>query len=71
MENDDVKHEFEKLRKEIEDLKRQNLRHERILKQLSTQLTKTVKQFKSLKEATRHSSGAIESIKGVLRNLGR
>lgn len=69
--DDDVKAEFDKLKKEIDDLKRERYRHERILKQLSSQLSKAIKQIRTLKDTSHRNGGAIDGIKSILRNMGR
>lgn len=68
---DDVRAEFEKLKKEIESLKRDNARKDRVLRQLSLQLSKAVKQIKTLKETSSRNTGSLDAVKNVLRNMGR
>ena len=68
---DDVKAEFEKLKKEIEDLKKRDARKERLFVKLSKQFNNHIKQFKVYKNATRSNGNSIETIKNVLRNMSR
>lgn len=68
---DNVRAEFEKLKKEIDDLKKKDVRKERLIRKLSSQLNTNVKQLRSVKEATRRNSSGIDSLKSMLRNILR
>jgi len=69
--DDNVRAEFEKLKKEIDELRKDNVRKDRILRQLSLQLSKAVKQIKTLKDTTHRNTGSLDALKNLLRNTGR
>lgn len=70
MEND-IKQEIDSLKKELQALKKEDIRKERIIRKLSMQLRKTVKTLKSVKENSRRNSNDINSLKGALRTISR
>ena len=68
MEND-VKAEFEKLQKEINQLKKDSAQKDRVIRKLSNELKNSVKRVKYLKEVTNRNAHAIDSLRNALRKI--
>jgi len=66
---DEIAKEVTSLKKEVETLKKNDARKERIIRKLSLQLRKAVKTIRTVKESSRRNSGAIDALKGAFRNM--
>ena len=70
MEND-IKQEIDSLRRELEALKKEDARKERVIRKLSVQLKKTARTLRTVKESSRRNANDINSLKGTLRSIAR
>lgn len=70
MEND-IRQEIDSLKRELQALKKEDARKERIIRKLSVQLRKTAKTLRTVKESSRRNANDISSLKGTLRTIAR